>query len=90
MTYLESGQYSSILKNHSILFKIPLRISEFQFMGLLEAGFAIWTMDDFIRSNTGSGESYKALQALSGSNLAITTERQREREREEEITFLSL
>lgn len=59
-------------------------------MGLLEAGFAIWTMDDFIRSNTGSGESHEALQALSGSNLAITTERQREREREGEITFLSL
>lgn len=66
LTYLENAQYSSILKNHSILSKISLGISEFQFMGLLEAGFAIWTMDDFIRRYTGSDESHRTLQLYLG------------------------
>lgn len=35
-------------------------------MGLLEAGFAIWTMDDFIRRYTGSDESHRTLQLYLG------------------------
>lgn len=61
LTHLESTQYSSTLKNHLILFKKTLGISEFQSTGLLEAGFAIWAVDDFIRRHTGSDESHRVL-----------------------------
>lgn len=58
-------------------------------MGLLEAGHAIWTMDDFIRGYTGSDESHRALQALSGTNLAITTKREVGRDHIPESLILS-
>ena len=42
LTHLESTQYSSTLKNHLVLFRNTLGISDFQSVGLMEAGLAMW------------------------------------------------
>lgn len=60
-------------------------------MGLLEAGFAIWTVDDFISRYSGSDESHGALQLYLGHIWPLQQrERSREIEKKRERTSLSL
>lgn len=60
----KSGEYpvqQNSEKWYNIIQKNPLGTNEFQSVSLLEAEFAIWAVDGFIRRYTGSDESHRAL-----------------------------